>query len=152
MGVYQLIYRSVATRLPGVEELARMIEQARINNYSQGVTGVLFYASGRFLQVLEGEAKQVKALYERICQDSRHTDVVKLHGAPVSQPLFPEWSMGFGQVGAPALARLNARLTPKHRAAPLPRAYASEAFMSAVIHAFVREELAAVEHPRRALG
>ena len=40
MAVYQLIYRSVATRLLGGEELARMVEQARINNFSQAITGV----------------------------------------------------------------------------------------------------------------
>ncbi|GAB3849302.1 hypothetical protein GCM10028822_13490 [Hymenobacter terrigena] len=147
MAVYQLIYRSVATRLPSGKELARMVEQARIHNYSQAITGVLFYAEGRFLQVLEGEIAPVEALYEHIRQDSRHTEVVKMHGAPGAQRLFPHWSLGFGQVAAPALARLLAYLDPEHRAELLPQGYAAEEFIADTLQEFAREELTGAGKP-----
>ncbi|GAB3863816.1 hypothetical protein GCM10028824_00540 [Hymenobacter segetis] len=140
MAVYQLIYRSVAIRLLSDEELARLVEQSRIHNYSQGITGVLFYAEGRFLQVLEGEMEPVKVLYECIWQDSRHTEVVKLFSGPVAQRLFAGWSLGFGQVAPPALARLDAYLDPEHQAALLPSAYNIEAFIADTIQEFVRDE------------
>ena len=41
---HQIIYRSTATRVLGSQELARMVEQTRIHNFSQGITGLLFYA------------------------------------------------------------------------------------------------------------
>ncbi|MGY3087827.1 hypothetical protein ACVWYF_000853 [Hymenobacter sp. UYAg731] len=150
MPVHQLIYRSVATRLPGGEELARMVEQARINNYSQAITGVLFYAEGRFLQVLEGEEEPVEALYARILQDFRHIEVVKMHGAPVAERLFPNWSLGFGQVAAPALARLSACLSPGHLATPLPSAHDVEVFIAATLQEFARMELTVAGKAARA--
>ena len=140
MPVYQLIYRSTATRLLGDEELARMVEQARINNYSQAITGVLFYAEGRFLQVLEGEEEKVEALYEYISSDSRHGEVVRIHSGPVPQRLFTHWSMGFGQVAASALARLSAYLDPEHLAALLPWTCNVEAFIADTVLEFVRDE------------
>jgi hypothetical protein len=140
MAVYQLIYRSVATRVPSGDALARMVEQARINNYSQDITGVLFYAEGRFLQVLEGEEEPIEALYEHIRQDSRHTNVVRMHSASVGQRLFAGWSLGFGQVAARALARLSAYLDPEQQAALLPSSYDTEAFIADTIQEFVRDE------------
>ena len=140
MAVHRLIYRSVATRLLSAEELRRMIEQARIHNYSHDITGVLFYAEGRFLQVLEGGMEPVTALYGRICEDSRHTEVVKIHHARVAQRLFPNWSMSFGQVAGTALTRLSTYLDPECQAALLPSAYDVEAFIADTIQEFVRDE------------
>ncbi|MDB5267889.1 MAG: hypothetical protein JWP58_929 [Hymenobacter sp.] len=141
MAFYQLIYRSIATRLPGDEELARMVEQARINNYSQGITGALFYAEGRFLQVLEGAREPVEALYEYIRHDPRHTEVVRLFGAASTQRLFPHWSLGFGQVSAPALAGLQARLGPEHLAALRSNAHDVAVAVAEALQEFVRGEL-----------
>lgn len=117
-----------------------MVEQARINNYSQGITGVLFYAEGRFLQVLEGAKEPIEALYEHIRQDLRHTNVVRMYGALVGQRLFAGWSLGFGQVAATALARLGTYLDPECQAALLPSAYDVEAFVADTIQEFVRDE------------
>ncbi len=149
MAVYQLIYCSVATRLLGCEELARMVEQARINNYSQAITGVLLYAEGRFLQVLEGEMAPVEALYEHISSDARHAESIRMYSAPVPHRLFAHWSMGFGRVPAPALARLSAYLDPQYRAALLPNAYDIEEFIADTLLEFVREEPAVAGQPPR---
>lgn len=149
MAVYQLIYRSVATRLLGVEELARMVEQARINNFSQAITGVLLYAEGRFLQLLEGEMGPVEAMYEDIRADARHAEVVRMYSAPVPHRLFAPWSMGFGRVTAPALARLSAYLDPRHRAALLPGTYDVGEFIADTLLEFVREEPTVTGKPLR---
>lgn len=117
-----------------------MVEQARINNFSQAITGVLLYAEGQFLQVLEGEMGPVEALYEYIRSDARHAEVLRIYSALVPHRVFTHWSMGFGRVTAPGLARLSAYLDPRHRAALLPGTYEVGEFIADTLLEFVREE------------
>jgi hypothetical protein len=59
-----------------------------------GITGMLLYVEGGFMQVLEGEDEAVAAVYARICNDKRHwnTQVLLDRHAPRA---FRDWSMGF---------------------------------------------------------
>ena len=45
---------------------------------SRGITGVLVYAEGVFLQVLEGETEAITLLMARISRDLRHEAVAVL--------------------------------------------------------------------------
>ena len=51
---------------------------------SHGITGVLCYGGGIYLQALEGGRKQVNDLYTLIVKDPRHKDVVLLHYEEIS--------------------------------------------------------------------
>lgn len=117
-----------------------MVEQARIYNFSKGITGVLFHAEGHFLQVLDGEPDAVALLYDRIYHDPRHASIDTLFDAPVAQRLSPGWNLGFGTVKIAALNRLTAFLDPNHQAALLPEAYDSNAFVSDLLREFVEDE------------
>ena len=140
MAIHRVIYRSTATRLLGTQELARMVEQARIHNFSQGITGILLYAEGHFLQVLEGEPPAVAMLYDQICQDPRHLSIETLYDAPVAQRLSPDWSLGFGTVEIAAFNRLAAFLDPRHQAALLPETYDAKYFSTDLLREFVEDE------------
>ena len=48
------------------EELLAILRKSKANNPSQGVTGVLCFSEGIFLQVLEGGRSAVNQLYNRI--------------------------------------------------------------------------------------
>ncbi|WP_310392253.1 BLUF domain-containing protein [Hymenobacter sp.] len=137
MSIHQLIYRSTASRRLADDELGRLIAQARIYNYSQAVTGVLFYAGQQFLQVLEGDPAVVRPLYEHIAHDSRQANVVKLLDASGPERLFPHWSMGFSEVCPAALARLLAYLEPELRAGQLPRGYHAQTVVAGLLREFV---------------
>jgi len=95
MGVDQLIYASTANRPLSEVELSLLLLAARRNNESLGVTGMLLYHDGEFLQVLEGEREAVQALFGRIARDPRHTRVTLLQRQRVVQRQFADWSMGF---------------------------------------------------------
>ena len=140
MVIHRVIYRSTATRVLGDQELARMVEQARIHNFSQGITGMLLYAEGHLLQVLEGEPQAVALLYDQICNDPRHISIETLCDVPVAQRLSPDWSLGFGTVEIAALNRLAAFLDPKHQATLLPNAYDAKAFTTDLLRDFVEDE------------
>jgi hypothetical protein len=70
----RLIYASTAREPLDGRGLARLVRHARAANRAAGVTGVLVYDAGRFLQVLEGPAPTVAALATRIAADPRHVD------------------------------------------------------------------------------
>lgn len=91
----QLIYISTATNWPTEAELINLLEQARIQNLSRQITGMLLYGNRTYLQVLEGEAKAVRALYGAICKDPRNEGHVILRESEIPGRNFPDWSMGF---------------------------------------------------------
>ena len=65
-----------------------------------GVTGMLFYGNGTFLQVIEGEATTVDELVGKIARDPRHEDIRILSRKAIEHREHPDWSMGFEQVTA----------------------------------------------------
>jgi len=75
--------------------LLDLLEQCRRNNPRWGLTGMLLYGNGTFLQTVEGEQQAVEALIDRIASDPRHTDFRILRREEVSVRRHADWSMGF---------------------------------------------------------
>ncbi|WP_433223910.1 BLUF domain-containing protein [Dactylosporangium sp. CS-047395] len=92
-------YASAACSPLSGEELSGLLLQARRHNARRGVTGILLYHRQSFFQVLEGNGVRVNELYERICKDPRHTNVVKHIQEPIEQRMFGDWTMGFARMG-----------------------------------------------------
>lgn len=94
--LYRLVYYS-KNRI--AEEIAREIDlilaASRRNNLSLGVTGARVFNRGMFAQVLEGERPAIEVVFERIQQDPRHAEVQVLAFDPVTERVFPHWSMAF---------------------------------------------------------
>jgi len=93
--MFQIIYYSSATAPFSQTDLTDLLTKARENNSRLGVTGMLLYKDGNFIQLLEGEEATLKALYDTISHDPRHQGSTIILEEPVEQPLFGEWSMGF---------------------------------------------------------
>ena len=109
----RLMYASRAADSVDQEALASILKKSKANNPGIGVTGVLCFSGGIFLQVLEGGRSPVSALYNRIASDPRHRDVVLLSYEEVGERSFAGWSMG--QVN---LNRLNPALLLKYSERP----------------------------------
>ena len=101
----RLMYASRAVPAVDQEELVAILRKSKANNPPLGVTGVLCFSEGIFLQVLEGGRSAVNGLYNRIASDSRHTQVELLSYEEIGERSFAGWSMG--QVD---MARLNPAL------------------------------------------
>ena len=95
----QVSYISQTTVPMPPEALLSLLDECRRNNEKLGVTGLLLYANGTFLQAIEGEAEVVDALIERICEDSRHDNIKMLQRVEIDEPRYAEWSMGFNIIG-----------------------------------------------------
>jgi hypothetical protein len=91
-------------RCPVLRGLAAHAADLRADrNSARGVTGVLLYQSGSFMQVLEGEPAIVEQIFAKIQRDPRHRDVLVLLRGNIETRNFGDWSMGFVDVRASAI-------------------------------------------------
>ncbi len=109
----RLVYASRAVPAVDQAELMAILKKSKANNPGQGITGVLCFSEGIFLQVLEGGRSAVNQLYNRIAADARHTQVELMVYEEIGERRFAGWSMG--QVN---LSRLNPALMLKYSALP----------------------------------
>jgi hypothetical protein len=93
--IFRLVYVSVATRPFSDGELLDVLRIARQRNLAYGVTGMLLYRDGDFMQLLEGEEPAVRDVYGVIAGDTRHRNLVVLLEEFADDRLFADWSMGF---------------------------------------------------------
>ena len=97
--LWQVVYVSSATRLFTRAELETLLDTARARNTAEGLTGMLAYHDGNFIQALEGSRAQVEELTARIARDPRHRGMMTLLHGPIAQRQFGEWSMAFRHLG-----------------------------------------------------
>lgn len=93
--IYSLIYRSHASRAVHQVTLTALLRKARQHNQLARLGGLLLFANGQFLQVLEGPEPALSDLYARIRADSRHYDVQTLAYGPIAERAFPDWRMAY---------------------------------------------------------
>lgn len=106
MALFSLTYASWALVPFSDETLTELLKTCRFHNTENGVTGMLLYREGTFMQTLEGEKATVQALYAKIGRDPRHENLVILSQVPRWEREFQEWSMGFFHLTDEALHRL----------------------------------------------
>ncbi|MFG6503081.1 BLUF domain-containing protein [Microbacterium sp. P05] len=96
-----LVYSSTAAAPFDDQELQNLLVQARQNNSDRGLTGMLLYRGGRFVQVLEGSESDVRAVVERIDIDPRHSNMRILFEEPIAERQFADWTMGYEPISEP---------------------------------------------------
>lgn len=111
MMLVRLMYASRAASAMDQEALLAILRQSKKHNPDSGITGLLCFSGGVFIQALEGGRSEVNRLYNRIAADPRHTDVVLLNYEEINERRFAGWSMG--QVN---MDRLNPALLLKYSA------------------------------------
>ena len=108
----RLLYCSRAVDLRP-EVIESILAQSRQHNPSIGITGILCYGGGIFLQAIEGGRMQVSELFGTIQKDGRHKDVALLHYEEIFERRFGGWTMG--QVN---ISKLNHSLLLKYSEKP----------------------------------
>lgn len=94
-GLVVLVYTSAATQDMSREALLSMLEGGRRRNAGRGVTGVLVYHDGMFMQALEGPRRVVDRLFAIISADPRHRAIFVLLHEPTTTRVFAEHTMAF---------------------------------------------------------
>ncbi len=94
--VYTLLYLSTSINTDtAAYDLDKILTKSRENNKKKNITGVLVYANGVYLQVIEGNKDDIIELYKKIVSDSTHYGVIKIWEGYCEKRTFEKWSMGF---------------------------------------------------------
>lgn len=103
----RLVYVSQAPRPFSRQELETLSGRSAEKNKTIGVTGMLLYSAGTFVQCIEGPTHAITELFARIESDARHTRVMQIACTPIKRRLFGHWWMGLLNLeeDAPRLTR-----------------------------------------------
>jgi Sensors of blue-light using FAD len=93
--LHRTVYMSTAVGVLRAEELDRIYLRAKAANARAGITGLMLFHEGVFLQVLEGPAAGVASLVEKIRRDRRHANLVVLESGAVDERSFAQSAMHF---------------------------------------------------------
>jgi len=97
--LYHIIYASSATERLSQSELLELLKVSRRKNEARGLTGMLLYRDGTYMQFLEGQRKDIDLLLARLRNDPRHEGIHVLREGMLSERLFPDWSMAYKSLG-----------------------------------------------------
>jgi hypothetical protein len=92
--VFGFMYQCQEAEPLGEAQITEILEVSRRNNEQRGITGMLLYREGRFLQVLEGEREPVLELIKTIRRDPRQKAFTVLYESEWPR-LFGGWFMDF---------------------------------------------------------
>ena len=109
----RLLYVSRSVHPETPEETESILSASREHNIANGITGVLCFGGGIYLQAIEGGRNQVNALYTHIVKDPRHKDVVILDYQEITERRFGGWTMGHVR-----LDKLNPSIVLKYSETP----------------------------------
>lgn len=96
--MHRIIYLSSGVKIFSDEEINDLLKVSRENNQKNGITGLLLYSEGNFMQILEGEKEVVESTYNKIQNDARHRNIILIANEPIKQRNFSEWKMGYSIV------------------------------------------------------
>jgi hypothetical protein len=89
----QLVYVSNRNATCTPAEIEKILNSCKKNNPSLNITGVLLYTDKKFMQLVEGDAKVIVDLYDKIKKDQRHSNVMMISYNPIKEKSFPSWHM-----------------------------------------------------------
>jgi hypothetical protein len=96
--MHRIIYLSSGIKIFSDQEINELLKISRVNNQKNGITGLLLYSDGNFMQILEGEKEAVESTYNKILNDSRHKNIIQIVNESVENRNFSEWKMGYSIV------------------------------------------------------
>lgn len=120
--LHRTVYLSTAVGVLRADELDRIWLRAKATNAAAGITGLMLFHQGVFLQVLEGPAAGVAGLMERLRRDRRHAGIVILETGSIRERAFDSSPMHF-------VAARNLSAGEKQAFADLHRAVTARPFM-----------------------
>ena len=109
-GLKRLIYSSRVYRDGNEYMMTTILDTARRKNAEVGITGMLLFGDGTFIQVLEGPQKAVDGLLSVIKKDTRHTNLDVLYEEMVDDRVFADWSMAYRVMTPERLEKFNGHL------------------------------------------
>ena len=97
MSLTMLMYASVSRLRPQTAQGAveALVKAARVRNAVHGITGSLLFTEAHFVEILEGPAASIEALWQNLQSDPRHGDLVVADHGPVAERRFDRWDLAY---------------------------------------------------------
>lgn len=92
-----LMYASV-NRVPAAiaaDVVDKIVSAARARNANHGITGALLFTGIHFVQIVEGPAAAIAALWANVQADPRHDSLVVASHGPLAERRFDGWSLAY---------------------------------------------------------
>ncbi len=105
--IFKLIYISSSSKSINEQGIEDIVNRSKLNNPKHNISGALLYRSGFFLQLLEGDKEDVKALFTKIKKDPRHENIISLLEMFDEHRIFPDWSMAYREMSELDLKMVN---------------------------------------------
>ena len=117
-----VIYTSSAAPGVGTEALRSILAASRRNNAAWHLSGVLMFAEGTFLQVVEGPVWPMAKAMARIETDPRHANMQVLLDLESDRRFFPAWAMASRELDGDGTFALSRAEMDAYLAADVPPA------------------------------
>lgn len=95
MALLELIYTSFAEAQNDTDDVRHILASSERNNVASNITGLLLFDGQRYIQILEGDTKDVERLFVTISNDPRHHSLELLHKGPITGRSFETWRMAY---------------------------------------------------------
>jgi hypothetical protein len=93
--LHAIVYVSTAKHALSNAEIQHLLERSRARNLAEGITGVLLYSKGNFMQYIEGNRSALAKVYEAIKTHPLHYGIIEIISEPRQTREFSEWHMAF---------------------------------------------------------
>ncbi len=136
MSLHAIAYVSSASWNLLPAQVDRIVAESRRLNALNGITGVLLYCDGNFMQYFEGGEAAVRETFARIRASASHYQINELMNQPIARREFAGWTMGFSEPSPDEFVGLAsarwARAAPAGPGATLLGSFWASARMSAI--------------------
>lgn len=102
-----LAYVSRQSYILSDDDIHLLLENCRMKNSQNEITGMLIYFDGTFVQYLEGPEANIDRLYSNISKDKRHQDVILLLDGKTENREFADWSMAYKKMTSPEISEIE---------------------------------------------
>ncbi|SEL06637.1 Sensors of blue-light using FAD [Aquimarina amphilecti] len=85
--LHTISYVSTSAELSDFQ-INELLYITKLKNEDLGITGILMHSDQNFFQIIEGQKKVIKSLYQKIEKDIRHFNLIKILDRSINIPSF----------------------------------------------------------------
>ena len=93
--LHTICYVSTAVSTITKNKVSDVFDGIVEKNRHLGITGVLLYSHGNFMQIIEGPSVAMRTLYDSIKKDQRHHHIIEIMNQPATERIFQNYLTGF---------------------------------------------------------
>jgi len=80
------------------KNIKSMLKLFQKNNKENNISGLMLYCESNIIQYIEGDKKDLYSLYNKIENDNRHYNIIKIMDERIIKRNFVNWELGFKEL------------------------------------------------------